>query len=118
MDSDNDVTLKLKSDLDVKQDNDFDCGKGDHGWGEWYRHDENNDCNDIDVDLDTGDNDANENTHFDGDPGIETGDANSDVDVSNEANSNTVGNVDVEGDSINIDINLEGLLALLLGLLD
>ena len=101
-----------RSGLDVDQDNEFKCGSG------YGRHGHGKDCNDVDVDLDTGKNDANDNTHFDGDPEITTGDANSDVDVSNEANVNKVGNVDLDGSDISIEIDLDGLLALLLGLLD
>src|SRR3989344_5518119 len=117
-DSNNDVILDLESELEVDQDNEFECGGG-HGYrGRDGKDGKDNACNDIEAESNTGDNEAEDNTHFDGDPSIQTGDASSDVDVNNEANVNKVGDVDLDGENIDIDINLEGLLALLLGLLD
>ncbi len=118
VDSNNDVTLSLGGPTDVNQDNNFSCGKGKDNRGEWTQDgDGKKNCNDVYVDQDTGNNDANKNTLFNGEPSITTGDASSDVKVDNTANSNTVGNVDVEGDHVTVHANLEGLLALLLGLL-
>jgi hypothetical protein len=113
-DSDNDVTLDLDSRLNVDQDNNFDCEEPKEYSGEY----DNDACNDIEANSDTGDNESKKNTSHDGDPSIETGDASSKVDVDNQANVNKVGDVDLEGSDVNIEINLEGLLALLLGLLD
>jgi len=49
-------------------------------------------CNDVDVDLDTGKNDANRNTDSD-EPSVLTGDATADILVETTANSNVVGEV-------------------------
>lgn len=77
--SDNEVGVLLGSVQVVSQDNNFNNGK---------------ECDGIDVDLDTGDNKAEDNTQYGGDPSITTGDADADVTVENTANSNSVGSAD------------------------
>lgn len=97
-DSKNDAKIKLNSDLVAAQTNDFDCD-GDHGghgifslFGGKGDHKSKGDCAGVNVDSDTGGNEANENTSNDGgDPSVKTGDAGATVDVSTEANSNVIG---------------------------
>lgn len=115
--SDNDITAKLNESLDVFQDN---CGDSQ----EWYKED----CalnNDVDVDGDTGKNDAEDNTGTpDGDPSVETGNIDVDVDLENSGNVNVLGD---EGDlelpdfdfdfDLDLHLDLSDLLAALLGLL-
>ena len=84
--SDNDIHADLASVLAADQFNEFFCGKGNHdGWGK--RDDA---CNDVDVDVDTGKNDAERNTQGDkgADPSIMTGNADAFVEVETTANSN------------------------------
>lgn len=98
-DSDNDVTVKLKSYTKVDQDNDYSCG-GHGGYlgflSEYFGNHRGGSCADVDVDNNTGDNKAEDNTSHDGDPSIETGDADADIEVSNEANQNIVGDVEID----------------------
>ena len=112
--SDNDANVALLSATVVDQDNTYQCGEN----GE-YEYDRKNDCNDVDVDLDTGKNDANDNTDG-GDPEIVTGDAMADVMVENTANSNVVGDADFDFDLPDLpdlgDGNSASLLLLLLAL--
>ena len=72
-------------------------------------------CDGIDVDLDTGDNKAEDNTQYGGDPSITTGDADADVTVENTANSNSVGSADF-GDWFPSVGGSSSLLVLLLAL--
>src|SRR3990172_3459264 len=94
-DSDNDVKVKLSSELGAQQSNNFSCeGKG----GEWgwlnFWGGSKGDCTGVDVDADTGGNDAEDNTSHDGgDPSVETGDADVKVESSTEANSNVLGDL-------------------------
>ncbi len=91
--SDNDVNLDLTSALYATQDNFYKCGG--HGWfprwgelnlfGDWGR---DKDC-DVDAKANTGYNDVEDSTGDPGsDPSIDTGNASTEVEVSNEANSN------------------------------
>jgi len=80
-DSDNKIELDLDSETEAVQGNEFDCAGKDS-------------CADVDVDSDTGDNKAEDNTtQPDGDPSIETGDADTTVEVENSANSNVFGDL-------------------------
>ena len=100
-DSDNDATVNLTSRTIVDQDNTFRCGGTRRPnfdlfelFGGGRGHDSN--CADVDVYVGTGDNDANKNTTHDGDPSVETGNADADVTVENTANKNIVGDVDFD----------------------
>lgn len=122
-DSDNTIKATLDESLEVFQDN-CDNGQGyeDSGW--WHRK-----CkidNDVDVDADTGKNDAEDNTGPAGDDPVEVTTGNADVDV----NLDNAGNVNVYGDSgdlelpdfdfdfdLDISLDLSDLLGALLGLL-
>lgn len=78
-DSDNEIELELEGKTDADQTNKFDCAGQDA-------------CSDVEVDSDTGDNDAEDNTGpVDSDPSIETGDADTEVHVDNSGNSNAFG---------------------------
>ncbi len=110
-DSENEIKADLETELKAEQNNDFDC-KGEI----------KDACADVDVKLETGDNDAEDNTLGGDDPTIETGDADADVDVSNSANSNVFGEVpDLNLDfpwfdlNLNISFDLSDLLEALLG---
>jgi hypothetical protein len=110
-DTDNKIKAELESELKAEQNNDFDC-KGEI----------RDACAEVDVDLETGDNEAEDNTLGGDDPAIETGDADADVEVSNSGNSNVFGSVpELELDfpwfdlNLNISIDLEDLLDALLG---
>ncbi len=111
-DSDNTVKAYLTSVKYITQTNDYDCGKG--GYQEWFWRGHKNDCNEVDVDLDTGKNDVNDNTHG-GDPSVTTGDADADVEVENTANSNVLGDVDFDlpemGGSMSVLLLLLALIA-------
>ncbi len=89
-DSKNKAHVNLDSWLNVDQDNTFDCSK-DHK-ETWKKSDS---CNQVDVDLNTGNNDAKKNTQG-GEPSITTGDANGDVMVETTANTNVVGKADLD----------------------
>ncbi len=81
-DSDNKIIANLGGDTTATQANELDCAG---------HHDS---CADVDVDGDTGHNDANDNTgevDADSDPSIETGDADATVKVNNSGNSNAFG---------------------------
>ena len=112
--SDNEANVLLASLTAVDQDNTYDCskkhhrGENSHGWGK-------SSCNEVDVDLDTGGNDANRNTQ-DGEPSITTGDANGDVIVETTANSNVVGDGDFDFDFPDLP-DLDGSASLLVLLL-
>lgn len=96
--SDNDVNLAMLSSLYVTQDNDFLCGRGgyEHPMFELFGkkfsfggYDKGNDCNDVDVLANSGDNNVDDSTgEYDGDPSIDTGNAKTVVDVENAGNSN------------------------------
>ena len=102
--SDNNVNGDFDSDQDADQDNDA-----------WFDNDVKN------SDAETGDNYANQNNSGgNGDPSVETGDADVDVDVSNEANLNGIGGDEPEwpewnwgGLSISLSFDLGDLLAAL-----
>jgi len=101
--SDNDATVRLASLTAVDQNNDYSCGYGHRGGNDVNSSSENGHkskpCNDVNVDLDTGKNDANGNTGDpDGDPSVTTGNAEADVVVETTANSNVVGNADFDFD--------------------
>jgi hypothetical protein len=97
------------------------------GPGEWTNGHEK-ECeleNKVDADADTGDNDAKDNTGDPGgDPSIDTGDAETDVDIENSGNSNVYGDAP-EWDwelpfpgfsfNLNLSFNLSDLLEALLG---
>lgn len=113
-DTDNDIKAYLDDTLEVFQDN---CGtQGVKTVQELYE------CeleNKVDADADTGDNDADDNTGgVEGDPSIETGDASTDVGVSNSGNSNVFGS-ETPGDwpefdfNFNISLSWAQLMALL-----
>jgi hypothetical protein len=118
-DSTNDVTVDLVSVLGAEQSNDFDCDGGKGGEYSIFSRGghRGGDCNDIEVDSNTGDNDAKDNTvGNDEDPAIETGDAGADVEVSNEANSNVLGDMgDFEMPELPDLDDLNGWVMLLLG---
>ncbi|OGG23646.1 hypothetical protein A3A79_00360 [Candidatus Gottesmanbacteria bacterium RIFCSPLOWO2_01_FULL_43_11b] len=105
-DSDNTITADLYPELFVDQDN---TALGSGGLN-----------NDIDADAKTGHNDAEDNTGSveGGDPSIETGDAESTVEVSNAGNSNVFGE-DVPSDwpefefNFNLTLSWSQLMALL-----
>lgn len=98
-DSNNDATIGLASLTAVAQNNDYSCGHGGYLelFSRTFGRGRGGNCADVDVDLNTGDNDAKDNTtHDESDPSIETGDADADVEVANDANYNVVGDVDVD----------------------
>ena len=95
--SDNDATIDLASVTAVAQNNDYSCGRGYSDWLSSFWNKKGGNCADVDVDVDTGDNKANDNTsHDESDPSIETGDADANIEVANDANYNVVGDVDVD----------------------
>jgi len=132
-DSKNDIAVDLTDKLDVDQDNDLDCGG--HDWwrkrgprqildGRWPWFDKGGDkCADVDITGNTGRNKANDtNGGGDGDPAIDTGDADVSVEVYNSGNVNEFGNADFDlpgggGTSVDIDLDFGGLLELLQDLL-
>src|SRR3989344_1487588 len=111
-DSENEIEAELESELEVDQYNDFDC-KGEF----------KDACAEVDVELETGDNEAEDNTLGGDDPAIDTGDADAGVHVSNTGNSNVFGaapELDWEMPwgfdfNFNFSFDLEDLLAALLG---
>ncbi|MDO8335192.1 MAG: hypothetical protein Q7T74_00190, partial [Candidatus Saccharibacteria bacterium] len=97
-DSVNKAKVNLTSVAVVDQDNTYKCGG--------YSHPEflellssrsggSGNCADVKVGADTGNNEVEGNTTSNGDPSVETGDANATVVVDNSANENIVGNVNV-----------------------
>jgi len=97
-DSKNDAKVKLVSSTFVDQNNVYTCGRSRGGW-EKGRRGKSSSCNDVYVDVDSGNNDANRNTgEGDGDPSITTGNAEADVVVETTANSNEVGNAGFDFD--------------------
>lgn len=76
-DSDNDLEVDITSGIAALQDNYFDC-----------MGPVKDACADVELNLDTGENDAKDNTVGGDDPTIETGDAEGAVNVENTANSN------------------------------
>jgi hypothetical protein len=79
-DSDNEIEAELETEREVEQANDFDC-----------KFTEKDACASVDVELETGDNEAEDNTLGGEDPAIDTGDAGASVEVSNSGNSNVYG---------------------------
>src|SRR3990170_2829791 len=107
--SDNDATVVLTSVAGAIQDNDYSCGYGQWFW--WL----SKPCNDVNVDLDTGKNDANGNTGDPGgDPSVTTGNAEADVVVETTANSNVVGDADFDFDFPEMDLGGSSASLLLL----
>lgn len=110
-DSNNEIKAELESEKEVEQYNDFDC-KGEI----------KDACAEVEVKLDTGDNEAEDNTLGGDDPAIKTGDAGADVNVSNSGNSNVYGgSSEWEWEmpwgfdfNFNFSFDLEDLLAALL----
>jgi hypothetical protein len=92
--SDNDANVSLGDLTFVTQDNLYSCGHLPLGPNRGGKNSQKP-CNDVDVDLDTGKNDANRNTDSD-EPSVETGDATADILVETTANSNVVGDVDFD----------------------
>ena len=115
--SDNDINAKLDESLSVFQDN---CGKDQHELN-WGHHKKCALNNDVDVDGDTGKNDAEDNTGDpDGDPSVETGDVDAMVDLKNSGNVNVLGDSgDLElpdfdlGFDLSLHLDLSDLLMLL-----
>lgn len=117
-DSDNSIIAALGGEQNVFQSN---CGKQDgiEGLGEGHRH--HNKCevkNNIDVDADSGDNKAKDNTGGVGDdPSITTGDADASSNVSNSGNVNILGNADFDLPDFDFNLNFSLTLSQLLALL-
>ena len=107
--SDNEANVGLASVTGVAQDNDYSCGYGHRGGDvnssfRGGKH-KSTPCNDVNVDLDTGKNDANGNTGDPGgDPSVTTGNAEADVVVETTANSNVVGDADFDFDFPEMDL--------------
>ena len=78
-DSRNNIRADLDDETIITQNNVWECGSGD--------------CNNVYADADTGNNEAEKNVGgaFMGDPSIETGDAETYVEIENAGNSNVVG---------------------------
>ncbi len=116
-DSDNDIKATLDGSQEVYQDNCGDEVKDSFVWDV-----KGSDCgvdNDVDVDSDTGYNDAEDNTGgVDADdPSLETGDADTTVDLTNAGNVNSYGS-DFElpgGLNLNLTFDLDDLLDMLAG---
>ena len=107
--SDNDANVALASAKVIGQNNDYSCGYGHRGGNDVNSSSENGHkstpCNDVNVDLDTGKNDANGNTGDPGgDPSVTTGNAEADVVVETTANSNVVVDADFDFDFPEIDL--------------
>jgi hypothetical protein len=113
-DSDNKIRAELAEELAVFQDN---CGRGE--WTVWQRGGKCGVTNDVDVDGDTGKNDANDNTGDPGsDPSVETGDVDTSVELGTSGNTNVFGDTDFELpdwslDHFKLSFDLGGLLVLL-----
>lgn len=115
-DSDSKVDLKLDSTLYATQDNFYKCGGG--HWFPWWgdkgiglfgegRWGRDKDC-DVDAKANTGYNDVEDNTGDPGsDPSIDTGNASTEVEVSNEANSNVFSTGDAMPDFPDLDLDGE-----------
>lgn len=104
-DSDNELNAALSTGLFATQTNDYDCDGGSESWLSLFEGGRDGDsCNDVDVDTETGDNDANDNTAWEGDPSVETGDAGASVELATSANSN---GLSVGGDVLDeVDVEL------------
>lgn len=133
--SDNKIKAELEDELEVAQENS--CKDRHHGWpwefsveNFWFpQFDHEDECltNDIYADAFSGWNETDRNTgEADSDPSVETGNAETTVEVWNAGNSNVFGDVsdwelpgDGEGNHVDIDISfdLEALLELLEGLM-
>src|SRR3989344_1822083 len=117
--SDNDANVRLASLTAVQQNNDFSCGYGHRRGNDVNSSSENGHkstpCNDVNVDLDTGKNDANGNTGDPGgDPSVTTGNAEADVVVETTANTNVVGDAGFDFDFPEIDLGGSSASLLLL----
>jgi hypothetical protein len=77
-DSENEIKAELEDEAEVTQYNDLDCAGRDA-------------CSDVEVKLDSGDNEVEDSTVGGEDPSIDTGDTDADVDVENTGNSNVFG---------------------------
>lgn len=85
-DTTNTITAALDNTLGVTQEN---CGKGE--WG-WRHHDKCKVDNDVYADAKTGDNKLKDNTGDPGDdPSVDTGNAMTNVELTNSGNSNVYG---------------------------
>lgn len=95
--SHNEIEAELEDELEAFQDNDSHLD------------------NDARVDAATGDNAAKDNTVGGEDPVVMTGDTDSEVNLGNSGNANTLGDLSMDGVDFDFDFsfNLEGLLALL-----
>jgi len=113
-DSDNTVSASFAAATAYEQVNSCEgesISEWDWGWG----HD---DCisNDADIDQDTGDNGSDDNTGgVDGDPMINTGDADSNVELGTSGNENVIGDLDVDlhGSHVMFSFSPDALRALL-----
>jgi hypothetical protein len=117
-DSDNTIAAELIDDLYVSQDN---CGS-EFGWFWWDSGCSFN--NSVYADGRTGKNDVDDNTgETNGDPSVDTGDADVMIDVMNSGNANVYGDEhDMElpfptgsGINLNISFDLSDLLAWIMG---
>lgn len=94
--SDNSIRADFDNDLRLSQDNDL------------RLH------NDVDVDADTGHNDAEFNTGSNGDTSIDTGDVNSGVDLNNHSNVNLLNAGSDMLDDLEFSFDFDELLAMLM----
>ena len=118
--SDNTIKAMFADSKLVFQTNDWDCGRiGRCGWSG------GSDCNDVDVDADTGGNDVTDSTGEPGvDPAVDTGNAEVEVLIENAGNANSVGTSSGSGFqwpsgfsfNLNLSFSLADLLAALGGL--
>ena len=121
-DSENKIKAYLDESLTVFQDN---CAEENDGPYSEGNRDKCGLDNDVDVDADTGKNDAEDNTGTpEGDPSVETGNADVDVNLDNSGNVNVFGEAgdlelpDFDFDfDLDISLDLSDLLSALLGLL-
>ena len=124
-DSDNKIKAYLDETLAVFQGNCAEENDGPHTEGGGWNRDKCGLDNDVDVDADTGKNDAEDNTGTpEGDPSVETGNADVDVNLDNSGNVNVFGEAgdlelpDFDFDfDLDISLDLSDLLGALLGLL-
>lgn len=92
--SDNTITAELGSISGAEQTNNFNCG-GHDIWGWNWLEGSNGDCAGVNADATTGGNKLKSNTGESDDPSVVTGDASSDVEVTNTANQNVLGDVQI-----------------------
>ena len=127
--SDNDIAVKLDSDTYLNQDNDFDCSGGRNNYGDFLSrffkggdYGKGGKCSDVNVTAGSGGNSVKDSSTANGDPEIYTGGSAVGVDVSNEANINTIGGGEAEsgdgGTSVHVNVDFGELTQLLHQLLD